>query len=531
MDERENLYRLIFNHIDDIMHVADEDLNIVVFNRAFETAARKYCRFSCDRYTGINLFDVFPFLSPRIRQEYASVFESGLPMNTIEDTRIQDDRRWTETRKIPLLGESGRVQRILTIVRDITDLKESDTPLKSLVKDLQELIRERTAELAQVNESLKKEIAERRQIQDALEISHERLAAQYRAIPVPTYTWRFTDGDFVLENYNDEAVKITNGKIADYIGIPASKMYFDNPDILKDFQTCLTRKIAVVREMEYNFRSTGLKRILSAKYAYVPPDFVMVHTEDITDIRKYEEDLFKLHKLDSIGVMAGGIAHDFNNILMSIMGYIEVIKRYADGHPQAVDTFRKIETIITQARTLTRQLLTFTRKDIPEKQLSDIGELIRSSLALLQDDPRISVDLDLSEPLSLLKIDPEQIRQVIDNLIRNALQAIPENGQIRVQVENRHLKDGEVVSLEESDYVKITISDTGCGIPPDIQTRVFDPYFTTKSDGSGLGLTVSYAIIKHHRGHISFDSTPGGGTSFVVYLPASSGNSISDVTE
>jgi PAS domain S-box-containing protein len=517
--ENRDVYRTGLDAIDDIIHIVDENLQVVMYNKTFASAAAVYSTLSVP-YTNASLFDVFPFLKSRIREEYETVFRTGKPLTTIEKTILNDQEHWTETRKIPILDESGQIRQVVTIVRDMTDIKETESSLRKVLQELESQIAVRSSELKDLNTSLKSEIKERQKTQKALVESRERLAAQFRAIPIPTYTWRFNGNHFILDAFNDAAIEITNGGITSFLGSTLNEMYENEPDIIKDMHSCLSNEKSVVREMSYRFKSTKKDRILSVKYAYVPPDSVMVHTEDVTEKRMLEEDIQKAHKLESIGVLAGGIAHDFNNILMGILGYLEIAKYHTEKDTAGDLALAKAEKATLQAKMLTRQLLTFATGGAPVKKLSDLGELVKESAQFSLQGSNVQGIFNIADHLWPVEVDQGQINQVVNNLVLNSIQAMPDGGQITISVENLALTSHDILPLEKSHHVKVSIKDEGIGIDPGNLNNIFDPYFSTKESGSGLGLAIAFSIINKHKGYITFESDLNKGTVFTFFLPA-----------
>ena len=242
---------------------------------------------------------------------------------------------------------------------------------------------------------------------------------------------------------------------------------------------------------------------------------------DVTQQKRLTEELLKASKLESLGILAGGIAHDFNNLLAAILGNISL----AEMKTAVTDPIRtyltEADKACVRAKDLTYQLLTFARGGTPVKRTSSLSQLIRDSASFALHGTPVSVNYKLAPELWLVAIDEGQITQVIQNLIINATQAMPQGGQIDVAATNVVVTDSSVVPLLAGNYVEITIADQGTGIPADVLPKIFDPYFTTKTQGNGLGLAVCYTVIKNHDGYISVESTLGKGTVFHIYLPAS----------
>jgi len=243
--------------------------------------------------------------------------------------------------------------------------------------------------------------------------------------------------------------------------------------------------------------------------------------QDITEQKRMEEELLKADKLESVGILAGGIAHDFNNILTSIAGNISMAKMRLKPGDKIFDLLSAAETASMRAQRLTRQLLTFAKGGLPVKETASIQNLIRESSLFVLRGSKSECEFQIAEDLWPVEADLEQISQVISNIVINANQAMSEGGTIRITAENLMPEKIHEIPVKPERYIRISIKDQGVGVAEKNLSKIFDPYFTTKQAGSGLGLAVSYSIIAKHNGHISVDSSPGAGTTFNIYLPAS----------
>jgi signal transduction histidine kinase/ActR/RegA family two-component response regulator len=242
---------------------------------------------------------------------------------------------------------------------------------------------------------------------------------------------------------------------------------------------------------------------------------VVVSVTDITARRRAEEEQLKIQRLESLGVLAGGIAHDFNNLLTAILGNLSLLQ--AGGQKEQV--LAETKKAIARARGLTEQLLTFARGGAPVKKLVALDKLLREAVPFALAGSNVQVVFDLAPDLLEAELDEGQFAQVINNLVINARQAMPKGGRLEVQAANGEMEAGRR-------FVRITIRDHGEGIPEANLPRIFDPYFSTKKDGKGLGLTVVYSIIRSHDGRIEVESQPGQGAAFTLHLPASDRHSL-----
>ena len=247
---------------------------------------------------------------------------------------------------------------------------------------------------------------------------------------------------------------------------------------------------------------------------------------DITDaknaeqkLRETEEELHKMQELESIGILAGGLAHDFNNILTGIFGNISLAKMKMASDHLSFKYLEKAENSMDRATRLTRQLLTFSKGGEPIKEGVELTNLIEETTLFDLSGSNVKPLFDFSKNSLEAHVDKGQIQQVISNLVINANQAMPEGGHLHIGVENIKISDNNELSIHRGRYTKIIIKDEGTGIDKNTYARIFDPYFTTKPEGSGLGLTTVYSIIKKHDGYLTVDSEKGKGSTFTIYLP------------
>ncbi|MBN1149613.1 PAS domain S-box protein [candidate division WOR-3 bacterium] len=254
---------------------------------------------------------------------------------------------------------------------------------------------------------------------------------------------------------------------------------------------------------------------------------IITHILDITERKQIEDQLSKMKSLESLGFLAGGIAHDFNNILTTISGNISMANIYTPDEGDLKESLREAEKGIKKATDLTQQLLTFAKGGIPFKEASSIPEIIKSSASFILRGKDISVEYNFDKDLWVVDIDKGQFSQVIQNLVLNSVQAMPGGGKIVISSCNISLSKEQIEKykylyyLKPGKFVEITIRDTGIGIPQDDIMRIFNPYFTTKENGSGLGLSIVYSIIKNHNGIIETESEIKKGTTFKIIIPAS----------
>lgn len=274
---------------------------------------------------------------------------------------------------------------------------------------------------------------------------------------------------------------------------------------VKSYEWKVTCKNGYVRDVEFRILPVGMYR------------FVIMN--DVTRQRKTEDEILKAKKIESVGILAGGIAHDFNNILTAIVGNISLAKHNVEGNDRVMEILTMAERASFRAKDLTRQLLTFSRGGAPVKKTTSIEGLLRDTVSFVLSGSNIKSEFVIDADLRNADVDEGQISQVIHNLVLNARQSMPNEGIVRIEAENFY-NDGDAIPLIKGNYLRIAIKDQGMGINEHIFPNIFDPFFTTREKGSGLGLSVTYSIVKRHGGYIDVESRPGKGTAFTVYLPA-----------
>ncbi len=369
---------------------------------------------------------------------------------------------------------------------------------------------------------------QRKKTEDALRDSEQR----YRAIVENAYDLIIeinTQGECNYVSPNCEAVLGYNS--TDMLG--KHLFNFVYPEERQSLSASFHSHIGSLREMDMTCRLQTKQGEWRWFESHIHPfrttvgtvKGVMV-TRDITERKQVEEERLRATKLESVGLLAGGIAHDFNNILTSVFANIGLAKMFTgrDPSPNAsvIERLSAAEKACLRARDLTKQLLTFAKGGAPVKNTTSIASIIADTVEFALRGSRVRCCLHIPEYLWPVVVDEGQISQVLQNLVINAEQAMPDGGIIEVTVSNDSILPSSDLPLKPGNYVQVTVRDHGIGIPPDHLSKIFDPYFTTKQKGSGLGLATSYSIIKRHEGHITVISALGEGARFTFYLPATS---------
>lgn len=367
------------------------------------------------------------------------------------------------------------------------------------------------------------DITERKQAEEQLRLSEEKFATAFRASPDAVNLTRSSDGRYL--EVNEGFTEITGFTAEDAVGRSALELniWVDPQDRAR-----LVRELeehGIVKNLEAEFRrkdgSTLTGHMSACLLTFGGEPCILSITRDITDRITIQNERLKMQKLESLGVLAGGIAHDFNNILTGIMGNISLAQRFLDPSHRSSSVLQEAEKASQRATDLAHQLLTFAKGGEPVKKTVHAHQLVSASASLVLRGSNVHSVITIPEDLSPLEVDEGQINQAFNNIIINAAQAMPSGGSITITGENAALPPDNTMALPEGNYVRFTFTDTGCGMSEDTVKRIFDPYFTTKAGGNGLGLASAYSIVTKHGGHIGASSVPGQGSSFTILLPAS----------
>lgn len=408
------------------------------------------------------------------------------------------------------IGELGILFNRMT-----TRLRTSFKELETYRDRLEDLVKKRTHNLEQ-------EIKERREAEKELAASEKRFRRIFD---------NSTDG-ILISNPTTQKFILANHTICNMLGYSEKELLSLKASDLhppEDVEWVMTRynDVATGKAVRGNdipvLRKDGT--IFPAEISGVGIDFggqslLLGSFRDITDRKAVEEERLKIRKLESVGILAGGIAHDFNNILAAILGNVSLILALTEENDKRHQLLQALEKASIRARDLTMQLLTFSKGGEPLKEITDVSEIIRESAEFVLRGSNVRCDFIFANNLWNADVDAGQISQVIQNIVVNGRHAMPDGGIISIVCRNLISTPQISETLADANFLEITISDTGPGIPEDIQKRIFDPYFTTKKEGSGLGLAITHSIINKHKGTISVHCPKEQGTVFTILLPA-----------
>ncbi len=389
-----------------------------------------------------------------------------------------------------------------------------------------------------VIQSFWRDISVRKKVEKTLRESEDKFFKLFHMSPFGLILTDAPDlEEGAIADINTEFLRIIERSRAEVIGRTLDELdVWDDEEVRRSFYHEF-RINGRARNAECPYRSkSGRKGILLVSF-----DKVIINDEpcrigsimDITELRRMQEIAAKNDRLESIGVLAGGIAHDFNNLLGGMYGYIEMAQMQLEGsgNEKPLVYLDKALGIFERTRDLTRQLLTFAKGGSPVKKAGSLEAVVRGNAEFMLTGTPVTCTFTIPEPSWTCEFDENMIGQVIDNMVINAKQAMPEGGTIAIDLLNVRLGTEEIPLLKKGSYVRISIRDSGHGIPPDVLPKIFDPFFTTKTTGSGLGLATCYSVIKKHKGLITVESAEGAGTTFHIFLPAAPVNAEAVVSD
>ncbi len=480
--ESEKKYRDLFENANDAILIVGPALNFIDVNKR----ATEIFGYSREEYLTMRILDVIPPEQvPRSETAFTSLREKGSYEKFTGKSRTKDGR-WLDVEvSSSAIIHDGKIVGSRDILRDITERKRAEDALRSSENYLQTIIE--------------------------TEPECVKLIASDGALLMMNRS-----GLAMLEADSLDQVK---GQSVYQLVAPEHREAFKAhvKTIFQGKQGILEFDMVGIKGRRLRLESHSVP-LRNAKDEIIA---LLGVTRDITERKKLEEELVKAQKLESVGLLAGGIAHDFNNLLTAILGNINLAKMYLKTEDKALERIVEAERASLRAKDLTHQLLTFSRGGAPVKKTASIAEVIKESARFALRGSKVQCDFVIPNNLRPVEIDEGQMSQVVNNLIINADQAMPGGGGIKVECRNVAVQEADALPLKEGEYVKISFEDHGSGISPEHISRIFDPYFTTKEKGSGLGLATTYSIIKRHDGTITVESAPGAGATFHIYLPAS----------
>lgn len=480
--------RTLTENLPDMVARLDTQGRLVYLNRWFDVGRDV----TPEEYLGKTPTELgFPeSLSTAWMNEMLCVCKGGVASTTEFSVASWNLIKSFESRFVPEYGRAGQVTSVLIITRDLTEKKQSETAL-----------RESEERFRQLAES----------IADVFWLVDSQTQRFIYVSPAYETNW----GASSQELYNN----------------PEAWLSIVHPDDRMKVERAFSRKfVEGTLDIEYRIvpAKEGIRWIHDRAYPILGEDGTIYRiagmAEDVTVRKQVEEERLRVSKLDSLGVLAGGLAHDFNNLLTAILGQLSLAKFFIASDNPVFHRLNEAEMASLRAQDLTQQLLMFAKGGTPVRKPASLSQIVEENTRLVLTGTNVKCEFHLAKNLSTVEVDVGQISQVVQNLAINAMQAMDEGGTLTVFGQNitidRHYSQTRT-DLTVGNWVKVSFIDHGVGISKEQLDKIFDPYFTTKTNGHGLGLATSYSIINNHGGVLTVDSELGVGTTFTILLPAS----------
>ena len=493
MDKSDQLYKLILDNITDTIYILDLDLNY--------------------KYVSSSVFNLLGYTPQEVLSKNIEFFLEKEDVDIVYNLlkkRLMAEKTADKSVRRHLIIENRQKRKDGTMIwveKKLSFLRDKDNKAIGIL-------------------AIARDITENKNTQEALKVSEEKFRLSFKTSPDSIVLTRLSDG--LIIEANDGFKNLSGYTDEEIIGKTTHEIALWKNVNDRDKMTKLLREKGEVKNLEFQFvRKDGTiaETLLSAAIISVgnEPHLITI-VRDISENKKLLDIVQRSQKLESLGILAGGIAHDFNNLLTGIYGYIDM----AIGQSRDEKVSQLLNSAIKsmdRARALSHQLLTFSKGGEPVKKPGKLFPFIEEIVKFSLSGSNIQPVFNVPDDIQICEFDKNQLSQVIENIIINAQQAMPLGGEIVISAQNITLNENRILQKTyNKDFVKISIKDSGIGIPADIISSIFDPFFTTKEKGHGLGLATSYSIVKKHGGVITVDSEMGKGTTFHIYLPATRNN-------
>ena len=499
LKQSEEKYRTILDNIEDGYFEVDLKGNFTFFNNS----VGRLIGYSPSALEGMNNREYMDAENAKkVFQTFNQVYETGNPTKGFdwEITTADGSKRQVDASVSLITDKDGNRIGFRGIARDMTPRKQAEKDLKENEEKYKQLVNHAPAGIYEVDFSTGKLISA---------------------------------NDVICEYTGYTKNELLNMNALDLLTEESQQKFLDRMD-----KRSKGDKIA--GSVEYKCKTKGGREywaLINARHIYDEKGIAqraMVVAHDITELKqaeqekeRLEEQLQQAQKMEAIGTLAGGIAHDFNNILSIIIGYTELILMNGNVSDEVRQNLKEVFNASKHARDMVKQILAFSRQSKHERKPIQVTHIVKEAIKLLRASlpTTISIEQHIEKNIGVIEADPTQIHQVMMNLCTNAAHAISEkDGVLKISLSNIELDQmayAKIPDLEAGSYLKMSVSDTGHGIHPEAQEKIFNPYFTTKEkgEGTGLGLAVVQGIIKSHNGAITVESEVGKGATFHVYLP------------
>ncbi|MHB8770796.1 MAG: PAS domain-containing hybrid sensor histidine kinase/response regulator [Syntrophales bacterium] len=535
----EEYFRAITQNSSDLVIITDQDARITYVNPSVE----RILGYEPAELIGKSAFAfILPFEVPRAAEEYGKAVQTRnmvIP-NAFAVWHKDGSERILEGVGKNLLDDPA-VNGFVMNVHDITERAKAEAELEIYRKRLEELVEQRTAELAAINSQLRVELAERRRVEKALRESDERFRAliQTSSDVISIHDQR---GRFVYASPSADAMF---GYPPGYL-IGKTPFLFIHPDdverISERFADVLSQSTAG-KPTEFRFRKSDgswipLEAMGNNLLDYTGINGIVITSRDITRRKQKAEEhqqlLERLHraqKMESLGTLAGGVAHDLNNVLGVLVGYSELLLTEISEESPSRKRVTRILQSSQRAAAIIEDLLTLARRGVKATETVNLSDVVTGYLKtpefekLTAYHPHVVFRAECSPHLHNIKGSPVHLAKTVMNLVSNAAEAVPHTGEVVIRTENRHLDTPPTGhdTMQRGDYCVLTVADNGTGISPADMEKIFEPFYTKKvmgRSGTGLGLAVVWGTVQDHRAHIDVQSEDGKGSAFTIYFPA-----------